>query len=164
MKNLNKVYENDELFYYCNACGDINIPDTDPMSYHDVDELPILARELYENYWTDGHIGKMYVVDYNGTSAVAINYVFDEYYLADFLNKDKATSGDMVVFYNAIMEYAKKLEWNSHIWNCEVIVGFDTDPDGHELLVIVPYEMRSEIKSIAQYLDDNVYNAVEALL
>jgi hypothetical protein len=164
MEILNKIYENNELFYWCNGLGEINIPGTDPLSYHEVDELPELAKELYENYWTDRYIGKMYVVDYKGKPAMAINYVFDEFYVAELLNKDKATFGDMVVVYNALVEYAKKLEWKSLIWNCEVLVGFDTDPDGHELLVVVPYEQRSKIKSIAQYLDDYVYNAVESLL
>lgn len=164
MEILNKIYDNNELSYWCNCIGEINIPDTDPLSYHEADELPGLARELYVEYWTDEYVGKMYVVDYKGAPAIAINYVFDEYYVAELLNKDKATFGDMVVIYNALLEYANKLEWKSLIWNCEVLVGFDTDPDGHELLVIVPYGERNKINRIAQYLDDYVYNAVEALL
>ena len=47
MRNLNEIYKNDELFYYCNSCGEINIPNTDVFSYHDVDELPIKERNLY---------------------------------------------------------------------------------------------------------------------
>ncbi len=41
MKSLNEVYTENKLFYYCNACGDINMPNTDPLSYHDVDELEV---------------------------------------------------------------------------------------------------------------------------
>ena len=41
MKSLNEVYTENKWFYYCNACGDINTPNTDPLSYHDVDELEV---------------------------------------------------------------------------------------------------------------------------
>lgn len=163
MNSLNKVYENKELFYYCNTCGDINIPGSDPLSYHDVDELPLRVRNLYENYWYEGAGCHMYVVNYKGSPAMALGYLLDESYLEDLMNKDAVSAKDMQIFYNAILDYAKMLDRDNNVAGCEILVGEYTDPDGHELLVIVPYELRGKIKTIADYLDGEVYSTVEAL-
>lgn len=164
MNSLNKVYEDKELFYYCNACGEINIPNTDPLSYHETDELPLKERNLYENYWSDDICGCMYVVNYKGNPAMAICFLFCECYLCDIFGKSTVTEEDMSVFYDAVCDYAKMLEKEEAVSFCDVLVGKDTDPDGHELLVIIPYERRSKIKEIASYLDKVVYSTVENLL
>ena len=164
MRNLNEIYKNDELFYYCNSCGEINIPNTDVFSYHDVDELPIKERNLYENYWSDAYGFQMYVVNYNGNAAMALNFLFCETYLSDILNKDKINDTDMQMLYNAISDYAKILEKDKIVAFCDIAVGDYTDPDGHELLVIIPYERRTEIKNIAEALENVVSNGVESLI
>lgn len=164
MKSLNEIYNNNELFYYCNTCGEINIPNTHPLSYHDSDELPLRERNLYENYWYEGAGCCMYVVNYNGNAAMALGFLFDEGYLCDILHKDEVDNADMEVFYDAISDYAKMLENNEMLSYCDVVVGKNTDPDGHEIVVIVPYERRSKIKDIAEMLDKTVYSSVEALI
>lgn len=164
MTSLNNVYENKELFYCCNCCGDINMPHSHPLSYHDSDELPIKERNLYENYWCEGMGCHMYVVNYKGNPAMALGYLFDESYLCDLLNKDEASKEDMEMFYGAVSDYARMLENKSEVSFCEILIGKDTDPIGHELIVIVPYEKRSKINEIANYLDGVVYNTVEQLL
>ncbi len=164
MKSLNKVYENNELFYYCNTCGDINIPNTNPLSWHNIDELPLKERNLYENYWYDGAGCHMHVVNYKDNPAMALGFLFDKSYLSDILDKDDVTEKDMESFYAAVMDYAKMLEKDNEISDCEILVGENTDPDGHELLVIIPYEKRTEIEKIAKYLDKHVYDTVEKLI
>ena len=64
----------------------------------------------------------------------------------------------------SISDYAKMLENNEMLSYCNVVVGKNTDPDGHELVVIIPYERRSKIKDIAEMLDKTVYSSVEALI
>lgn len=164
MKSLNEIYNNDEMFYYCNSCGEINIPNTDPLSYHDVDELPMKERNLYENYWSDNYGFQMYVVNYKGNAAMALGFLFNECYLSDILHKDEVNDIDMKVFYQAISDYAKMFERDEVLSFCDVLVGEDTDPEGHDLIVIVPYERRSEIEKIAKELDEIVYSDVEALM
>ena len=39
-------------------------------------------------------------------------------------------------------------------------LGQNTDPDGHELLVVIPYEIRDQIDAIVERLNDAVYNVV----
>ena len=164
MENLNKIYDNDQLFYWCNAAGDINIPGTDPWSLHDVDELPLKERNLYENYWSEDMGFWMYVVNYKGNPAMAINCLFDKSYLADLLDKEDVSQEDMKRFYNAVFDFAMMLEREKEVAGCEILIGEDTDPDGHELFVIIPYDKRSEIVDIARYLDGCVYSTVESLL
>ena len=88
MKSLNKVCENNELFYYCNTCGDINIPNTNPLSWHNIDELPLKERNLYENYWYEGAGCHMHVVNYKDNPAMALGFLFDKSYLSDILDED----------------------------------------------------------------------------
>lgn len=164
MLSLNKVYENDELYYWCNACSDINIPGADPSYCGDIDELPIKQRNLYENYWNESAGCCMYVVDYKGNPAMALGYLFDASYLSDLLKKNDVSDEDMEVFYNAVYDCGTMLERTKEVSDCEVLVGKDTDPDGHELLIIVPYARRNKIEEIAKYLDGVVYSTVETLL
>lgn len=164
MLSLNKVYENDELYYWCNACGDINIPDKDLLYCGDVEELPLKQRNLYERYWSVDTWACMYVVDYKGNPAMALTYLFDESYLSDLLNKNDVTDTDMEMFYNAVHDCGNMLSEKEELVDCDILVGENTDPDGHELIVVVPYAKRSHIAKIAEYLDGCVYETVKELL
>lgn len=164
MTILNNVYENDELYYWCNTCGDINIPNMPLLYCGEIDELPMKQRNLYENYWYEGAGCNMYVVDYKGKPAMALGFLFDYSYLSDLLNNNDVSNEDMEVFYNAICDCGMMLEKNEHALDYEVLIGKDTDPDGHELLFVVPYEKRSKIEELAEYLNGVVYSTVEALM
>ena len=164
MKKLNYIYENNELFYYCNSCGEINIPGTDMLSLHKADELPVRERELYENYWDDSTCGRMYVVNYKGNPAMALSFIFDEYYLSDILNKTNISKKDMDKWYKYIFNYAQILAKNKIVSGCEICIGEYTDSDGHELVVIIPYEKRKDINNIASFLNETVYLSVEELM
>lgn len=167
MIKLEDVYEKKALFYYCNTCGDINLPeDKDILTIHDSEELPLRERNLYDNYWYEGSGASMYVVKYNGETAMAIGFLFDESFCSDILKKsqDDVSNEDMERFYRAVNDYAGCLENDKAIDGCEVVVGKDTDPAGHELLVIIPYELRHKIKEITTYLDERVYSSVEELM
>lgn len=163
MKNLNEIYKAEELFYYCNTTGDINIPGSGVLSVHEVDKLPLKARNLYENYWFEGGGCNMYVVRYKDDIGMILGFLFDESYLCDFLKKDEVSDEEMTKFYNAISDYANLLERSNKISGCDIFVGENTDPDGHELLVFVPYDKRNDIRKITEMLDKEVYRSVEEL-
>lgn len=161
--SLNDIYKQDELFYWCNACGDINMPNTDPMSLHTEDELPMRERNLYENYWEEGAGCCMYVVRFREHPAMVLNYLFDKGYCEDLLGHEP-TRADMHHFWVAIRDCAQFLERDERTAGCWVVVGEDTDPDGHELTVVVPYERRETIKDVLHYLNETVYASVEQLM
>lgn len=164
MKSLNEIYNENKLFYYCNACGDINIPDTDPLSYHDVGELPLRERNLYENYWCEGAGCYMYVVNYNGNPAMALGFLFDVGYCDDLTEEIPNLNNNMDKFWVAVKDCANLLSKDTALNGCEVLAGHDTDPDGHEILIIIPYNMRDKINEITHDFADKVYADFEALL
>lgn len=50
MELLNEIYKKDELFYWCNCLGEINMPGDGHFIVHKAEELPPRYFELYEKY------------------------------------------------------------------------------------------------------------------
>lgn len=49
MEFLSKIYDQDELFYWCNCLGEINMPgENGHFIIHKPEELPPKCAELYE--------------------------------------------------------------------------------------------------------------------
>lgn len=115
-------------------------------------------------YYVTMAIDGRFTCEVDANNAMALGFLFDKSYLSDILDKDDVTETDMESFYSAVMDYAKMLEKDNETSDCEILVGENTDPDGHELLVIIPYEKRMEIEKIAKYLDKHVYDTVEKLM
>lgn len=155
-KSLNEVYKNEELFYYCNACGDINIPGKDTFWDSTVDELPRSARELYENYWMEGAGLCMYVVEYKCETAMAVTALFDYGYRED-LTGDGIDVTD-AEFFEAVKATAIRYR---NAMQYETLVGKDTDPDGHEIVFILPYSVCENAPDIAAFIGDHIYKDFE---
>lgn len=155
-KSLNEVYKNEELFYYCNACGDINIPGTDPYGFHDVDELPRSARELYENYWMEGAGLCMYVVEYKCEKAMAVTALFDCGYREDLLADGISLTDEE--FFSAVKNVAIMYR---NVFRYETLVGEDTDPDGHEIVFIVPASACDTVRDFTAFVGDRIYKDFE---
>ena len=166
--SLNEAYARNQVFYYCNACGDINIPGCDPLSIHQPDELPALELELYENYWTEEDGCTEYVVTYRGEPGMAITVLFDKCWLEDVaLEHDWPKDSVAMNGLAKSLEYvAEELAQAPILNECAVLLGIDTDPDGHELLFYIPYRHRARVKAIAHYLNDEyrIYDATERRL
>lgn len=159
MRDLNEIYEKELLFYWCNSLGEINVPGA-RFSSGDPEELPPKQKILYEG-WQQEDDPYRYVVSYNGKAAMALGLLFDYSWLADIMTiKEsnfcvRAMGG---ILFQAIKKYGKALE--ARLPNVEILFGEDTDPDGHELLVVVPFEERSRIEEIALAMGD-AYPCVE---
>lgn len=159
VKSLNKVYENDELFYYCNACGDLNLPGTDPWSIHDPEELPPPARDLYNNYWTEGAGLTMYVVKYKDVTTIAVNALFDRGYMDDLEYKHGWEKDE-----DAFLEAVKSTAIMADIYTgfpLTILVGLETDPDGHEILFILPPDKCDKAADFAAEFGEWVYDTFE---
>ena len=166
IRSLNDIYEKDELIYHCNACGDINVVGGDLLQCGTEDDLSPRERNLYENYWTECAGCMMYVVTYKDRPGMVLGFLMDCGWMSDFCDKswDAVTEEDMHRLYLAVSDYAKSLEREPELCGCEIWVGEDTDPAGHELLVFIPYERRDVIDRIAASLDDKIYTGVEVLV
>ena len=53
--DLKDVYEdrNQIFWYWCNACGDINIPGMDTLKHGEVEYMPAEDRPLFLNFWSE---------------------------------------------------------------------------------------------------------------
>ena len=168
IKSLNKAYEDDEFIYMCNSCGDINVPDK-PAEVGDISLLTLKEKILYERYWQDGSGFWMYVLRFkNGDPAIGISLLFDVGWCEELFNQEVDS------LHRASTDELKK-EWMSSLYlaveditetviqprlpDLDIYLGKDTDPDGHEMLVVVPYNRRGELEDITKKLDD-VYELV----
>lgn len=159
VKSLNEVYENNELLYYCNAAGDIHIPGADPWAIHQPDELPLPALELYENFWTEGAGLTMYVVKYKDVTTIAVCALFDYSYMDD-LDEQHRWGQDKDAFWQAVKHTAKQADMLTD-FPMVTLVGEDTDPDGHEILFILPPDKCAEAADFAETFGDYIYDAFE---
>lgn len=156
IKSLNDTYKKDNIFYYCNTCGDVNIPNTDPFSYHKAEELPLEEHDLYDNFWREGRGCNMHVVNYEGNSAMALGFLFQNGYCDD-LTGHESNSHERETFWKDVSEEAEKLSLDAALQDCDILLGEDTDPDGHEILIVVPYSRKADIDAIVKHLNATVY-------
>ena len=166
MKSLNDIYEHNQLHYWCNAVGEIN-PKEAPFRVGDKEDLPDLARELYEAYWNEGSGCNMYVAEYTNLTGMILCILCDYSWASDMLNKkeDEIDSHEKHALYRAAKAHGETVEaWISDAFpgiGIEVWLGEDTDPDGHELLVFIPYQARVHIEEITVVLNQTAYQEIE---
>lgn len=165
MKSLNEVYSSEFLHYWCNAAGDINIPDADPAYCGKPEEMPLKAKDLYLHYWTEDMGTCMYVVEMNEQYGLAFTFLFDSATCADYAKKSEETinDNDMRRMLCAIEDSAKFYEKDERLCGCEVLVGDKTDPDGHELMFFFPYENRKGACKAIKAIIPEVYDFVGEL-
>lgn len=142
-ESLNEVYENDCLFYWCNATGDINMPGDGKNSLmrHNSEELPPAARDLFENYWSEYGGCNEYVVSYRGKTCYAFSFILNEEWVDSF-------SIDTDLF-RSVAKAAVERMFSGSDFVETLLYGENTDPDGDEIVVIVPYEKRDAICAIS---------------
>ena len=167
MRSLNEIYAENRLYYWCNASGDINVPYAARMDCGTMEDLPQKQQELYEKCWTEGAGCYMYVVSYCRKPGIVLGFLFDRSYMKGLLGKkDESdfTADDSDYFFDCICKEATKLEKDfvSLGFKREILVGKDTDPDGHELLVFIPYEQCFNFDSVTAFAD-SVYRDVDRL-
>lgn len=172
--SLNEAYEKDTIKYLCNTCGDVNDP-KDPGNMKPVEAESVMTVKelvLYRRYWEEGSGCSMYVMRVNGEPAMGLGFLFDDVWCQTLFQKKygehKVIEPDdmedywMPRLYRAVEDAANALLWKKAP-GCNVYVGKNTDPEGHEILVVVPYDLREEIKNIADTLNECVYETVEEL-
>ena len=76
--SLNALYQENRIFYHCNACGDINVPGKPALYCGTVDDLPASVRELYENVWSEVDGWPEYVVTMDGKPCMAFSILVDK--------------------------------------------------------------------------------------
>lgn len=179
IKSLNAAYEHKLLDYLCNACGDINDPNIDGPDFfeHEAEDIMTSAElELYKQYWSEcGNCWRYVLRLYENSTreihrpAIGLAFLFDRSWCCDILKSHavvfvgKTIEGYwMPKLFSAVTEAAKTVI-EPLVPGCDLYLGDNTDPDGHELLVVIPYELRAQVDDIDRLLDGKVYSSVEKL-
>ena len=127
-------------------------------------------QDLYYNYWTEDGGCNMHVLRIEGKAAMGLCYLLDAGWVQDVVEQRDGMekpvtereirqawmSRMFAAAYHAAEDEIQKL-----VPGCDIYLGYWTDPDGHEMLVVVPYEMRDQIKEITDKLCDAVYDATK---
>ncbi len=164
---LGFAYDGREIFYWCNSAGDLFVPGPDGKTKdaHDPDELPLKIRNLYDNYWSEDAGCCMQAASYKERPGMVLNYLFDEGWCDELLGHEH-TDEDVERLYDAVKDVASIVE-RDHISmfckSCTVFCGYKSDPDGHEIVVFIPYEHRRMLKEIMEDLNSCICELVKEL-
>lgn len=165
MYSLNNAYKED-FFYYNNGLGEINLPGKDFRCNLTENDLPLPERDLYTQVLNCNSNFPEYVIRHKGTSGIGICVLIDTDYLVHLSEKAGAPFVDPEVLrargYAAMVDLASELEveLQASMPKCRIYAGFETDPDGHELLVFVPQAECENIQDVRNHLA-NVYQRYE---
>lgn len=164
--DLAKVYRNNELFFWCNCLGDINLPGDTLNSFgkHKASELPKDVRDVYDH--TNFGTGLCcYAVSLNGVAGYLINVLIDRCWMQDVLDKDDVAeeSEALAKKMPGIIERIRANIAQSCAIPADqyyVLFGKETDPDGHELMFFVPAENNAVYRKMLSYLETRIYNVL----
>ena len=151
-----KTFTNKDKYpfaFYCNATGDLFIPDTDPngtpRDLKDMSELPYPLQALYERFWSEQYGWLTYMVK----ADTGFGMMMEQEFSAD-AGEDYDTQMDAL--YEQVTATAEKIEKSLAVFcpKAEVYLGRETGLDGcHELCVFVPADaMDYEIEQMIYVL------------
>lgn len=156
MRDLNEIFDTQSFMYWCNRQGELNNPYAKkPGSYtteelNDVSIMPPREQELYAMKDEDS---PEYVVSWNYRAYTAYCMLFDYRYLQTLL--PDATSDQLT---NILRGYAETITVPE---GCEMLFGEDSDIDGHELVLMIPYSLRQIKDDIIRTAEETVYKNFE---
>lgn len=159
IESLNRIYRVDTMHYWCNACGEINLPEDSIELYinHTADELPSRElQELYNDYWEDHYICTEYVVTIDGVNGFLFCFLMNTEWM-------KSAGVNRKDLFQLVQLAANSIFAVPELCGCRFFYGQDTDPDGSEFLVFFPYEERSHISTFRDGLDSGDYNLFAAI-
>lgn len=145
--DLSKLYaedNNDTMFYWCNSCGEVNLPGDVGIVLHTEDELPPKIKSIFERLECERNETNEYAVTVCNKSGILLMALYPCRFVADVLKIDEESEKAL----DATKQFALNLkgfgnrltaELKEIDPNCEVILGIHTDPEGPEFGVFVPF-------------------------
>lgn len=147
-QSLNKIYEQDELFYWCNCCGDINMPgESGHFVTHKPEDLPPRYFALYDKCQMETDGCHRHVVSFCGKPGMMLVALHDKCYYCDILEMaERPSNPTEVVEHECMMKMVallitrrcEAMSADPRLEHCIPIFGENTDPDGHELCLFIP--------------------------
>lgn len=145
--DLSKLYDednNDTMFYWCNSCGEVNLPGDVGIVLHTEDELPSKIKSIFEHLECERNETNEYAVTICNKSGILLMALYPCQFVADVLKIDEENQKaldateqfalNLKGFGNRLAAELKEIDPN-----CEVILGIHTDPEDPEFGVFVPF-------------------------
>lgn len=144
--DMSKLYKDGEdvMFYWCNACGEVNLPGDIGIVLHKEDELPLHIQSIYANLECECNETNEYAANICNKSGILLMALYPYQFVADVLKIDERSQKaqdateqfalNLKAFSNDLLAEFKKIDPN-----CEVVLGIHTDPEGPELGVFIPF-------------------------
>ena len=152
IKSLNKAYQTDSMYYWCNAEGEVNYPGSG-FSTGDSERLPAAVKELYEHYqFSPGCDANLYTVTYSGEDGMLLTTMFNSNWMDVPAVKDAKQKAR-----KALRSIATELTRQCKPWGT-VLFGEDTDPEGDEIALFVPaQECASHFEEAVKLFDASAF-------
>lgn len=145
--DLSKLYDednNDTMFYWCNSCGEVNLPGDVGIVLHTEDELPPKIKSIFEHLECERNETNEYAASICNKSGILLMALYPYQFVADVLKIDEQSQKaqdateqlavNLKAFSSDLLTKFKKIDPN-----CEVVLGIHTDPEGPELGVFIPF-------------------------
>lgn len=145
--DLSKLYDednNDTMFYWCNSCGEVNLPGDIGIVLHTEDELPPKIKSIFEHLECEHNETNEYAASICNKSGILLMALYPYQFVADVLKIDEQSQKaqdateqlavNLKAFSSDLLTKFKKIDPN-----CEVVLGIHTDPEGPELGVFIPF-------------------------
>lgn len=145
--DLSKLYDednNDTMFYWCNSCGEVNLPGDVGIVLHTEDELSPKIKNIFEHLECERNETNEYAVTICNKSGILLMALYPCQFVADVLKIDEENQKaldateqfalNLKGFGNRLAAELKEIDPNY-----EVILGIHTDPEGPEFGVFVPF-------------------------
>ena len=148
MEIMNDVYKKNQLFYWHNSSGEVNMPgDGEGLYIHAFDELPLTCQKIFNQYFSDDGECSRYVVSLEGKVGLLLVALYGEYEVGEICgfypnDKDPKTA-DKVRIAMEICAFILKqrvacMEADPVFDGCTLLFGDYTDPIGHEVALFIP--------------------------
>lgn len=145
--DLSKLYDEDNnntMFYWCNSCGEVNLPGDVGIVLHTEDELPPKIKSIFEHLECERNETNEYAASICNKSGILLMALYPYQFVADVLKIDEQSQKaqdateqlavNLKAFSSDLLTKFKKIDPN-----CEVVLGIHTDPEGPELGVFIPF-------------------------
>lgn len=160
--NYNEMLKSKEIHFWCNCTGDVfvkgnSLPDS-------VENMPPKYQNLYLSYWQEGSGCSMFVAEWESKPYMILEILADYEYANDLeLEMNEEISKNR--FWLAVQDAAQCLATKyKPMESLLIAAGKESDPDGHNIAVFVPYDRRDEIESIAKFVSEETYKLIRELI
>ena len=156
-KDFAGAYNRGDLHFWCSSAGDLDTTNSN------VCDLPPRIRNLYLNYWGENYNTSTHCVSYLNQPGILFVYLFDTSYIDDVMEEQRLSSDDsMQRAWYAVRDVANLLV--DRFPGCTVFAGNRTDSEGHEIAILIPYDMRGQLNELDNEINEVIYPLFRELL